>query len=827
MKAIGVEPYDKNYGLGYESGHKEYSPYPRVNRLRERFLKREFNIDIERARLVTESYRANEDAPVKLKCARALANVLDNVELHIYDDELIIGDIAAPAKAAPVYPEFSASWIEDELLNHPFDKREHDRFYITDKDREELLQILKYWRGKTVSDMAEEAMSDEEKAGNELGKKVYMTSLYHYGGIGHFVMDYALLMKEGFGGLLKKAKEAYAEKKAGTEDFYEAVITEIEAAERYIKRYAALAREKAGECSDGKRREELLAIGDNCEHISEQGAENFWQALQLWHFATTIVQIESNGHSVSYGRMDQWLYPFYEKDIREGKITKEFAEELLECAYVRMGNPSKLKDRVTTSVRNGRGWGGESLTIGGVGRDGHDATNDLTFMMLEASVHTRMMNPWVCLRVHEDTPEELMIKAAECIRAGYGHPKLYNDHTAIKVMMKKGVSLEDARDYAVVGCVEPDMCGMEFGLHDAAYINLVKVMDLALNNGRCTDCSSSCPRYKGCAGQGKRLGTDAGSILDHRDIEDSLSAFKKELKYWLSLTKKSLDAIEKAHRTLKPTPFASAFFADCLEKGRDLTEGGARYNYTGPQGCGIATCADSLSAINQLVFEEKSFSAEDILNALKSNYEDNPYLYALVNSTKVHHFGNDDDLADRFYTEVFNIYCDAVEELENPRGGKFTPGVYSVNANVGMGMNTPASADGRKSGEPISDNMGPVHTAVSSHDVNGPTAISNSVNKADHSRATNGTLLNWKFTPDCVAGDRGRDNLVSFITTYFKGSATHCQFNIMSSEMMRAAMKDPDSYRDMLVRVAGYSAYFVELGEPLQMDLINRTELKF
>ncbi len=827
MKAIGTEPYDKNYGLGYESGHKDYSPYPRVNRLRDSFLKREFNIDIERARLVTESYRENEDAPVKLKCARALANVLDNVELHIYDDELIIGDIAAPAKAAPVYPEFSAAWIEDELLNHPFDKREHDRFYITDKDREELLQILKYWRGKTVSDMAEEAMSDEEKAGNELGKKVYMTSLYHYGGIGHFVMDYALLMKEGFGGLLKKAKEAYAEKKAGTEDFYEAVITEIEAAERYIKRYAALARKKAGECSDGKRREELINIADNCEHISENGAESFWQALQLWHFATTIVQIESNGHSVSYGRMDQWLYPYYDKDIREGKITKEFAEELIECAYVRMGNPSKLKDRVTTSVRNGRGWGGESLTIGGVGRDGRDATNDLTFMMLEASVHTRMMNPWVCLRVHEGTPEELLIKAAECIRAGYGHPKLYNDHTAVKVMMKKGMSLEDARDYAVVGCVEPDMCGMEFGLHDAAYVNLVKVMDLALNNGRCTDCSSSCPRYDKCAGQGKSLGIDAGSVLSHRNIEDSLRGFKKELKYWLSLMKKSLDAIERAHRTLKPTPFASAFFADCLAKGRDLTEGGARYNYTGPQGCGIATCADSLSTINQLVFEEKSFSAEDLLNAVKTNWEDDPVLYALVNSTKVHHFGNDDDLADRFYTEVFNIYCEAVEELDNPRGGKFTPGVYSVNANVGMGMNTPASADGRKSGEPISDNMGPVHTAVSSHDVKGPTAISNSVNKADHSRATNGTLLNWKFTPDCVAGDRGRENLISFITAYFKGSATHCQFNIMSSEMMRAAMKDPDSYRDMLVRVAGYSAYFVELGEPLQMDLINRTELRF
>lgn len=854
--AHGTESFDRSYGLGYDRNHKDLSPIRRTNILRRRFLDREFWIDSERAVLVTETYRENEDKPQVIRCALALKNVLEHVRIDIEEDQLLAGDVAAPFKAAPVYPEFSTEWIMDELLHHPFGERPHDRFYITDEDREKLLEILPYWKGKTVADEAELHLDEEQRKGCEMGKRVYMTNLYHFGGIGHYDMDYGKLMRLGFGGLAQEAKDSLArlenegsdcvapvgtpeqadatdpadsKNKASVQErkeFLEAVIISLEAASEYVLRYARLAQNMA-EQAEGARREELLKMAENMRVISRGPAQTFWQALQLWHFATTLVQIESNGHSVSYGRMDQWLYPYYRSSLESGEADQAFMQELLECAYVKMNNPSKLKDRMTVQVRNGRGWGGESLTIGGVDTQGNDATNDLTFMMLEASAHTRMMNPWVCVRVHEKTPYELKVKAVECIRAGYGHPKLYNDATTIRVMKAKGMSEEEARDYAVVGCVEPDLPGREYGFHDAAYVNMAKVLDLAINHGRCIDCSPACPRYEVCAKQGKQLGPDTGGLDTFRNMDEVLESFREQISYWVDRICNGVNCIDLAHRKVKPTPFASAFFESCLERGLDLSRGGAKYNFSGPQACGIATCADSFSAISQLIFDQGTCTGEEMLDALRNNWEGHEYLYALVNSRNVHHFGNDDDYADRFYRFVFETYCAAVGGHDNVRGGFFTPGVYSVNANVGMGLNTPATPDGRKAFEPISDNMGPVHTAAGSHDVSGPTAIANSVNKVDHALATNGTLLNWKFPPECVAGESGRRNLISFIDTYFEGGATHCQFNIMSSETMRRAMAVPDEYRDMLVRVAGYSAYFVELSEPLQLDLINRTELSF
>ncbi len=836
----GTEPYDMNYGVGYRVGHDDFSPYERVNRLRKVFLDREFDIDIQRARLVTQAYKEHPDLSAAGKAAYALKNILEKTNIQIYDDELIVGEIAAPAKAAPIYPEFSVEWIIDELKHHPFDQREHDKFYIKEEDKEELLEILEFWRGNTIADSVEAAMDEEHKKGSEMGKRVFMTNLYHFGGIGHFVMDYEKLLRVGFGGLTEEARENLAklerenadgklhdgeyEKK---KDFYEAMILELEAASHYVRRFVPLALEKSIKERDPQRKTELLQIAENCRQIAKGPANTMWQAIQLWHFATTITLIESNGHSVSYGRMDQWLYPYYERDMENHEISKDFAQELLECAYVKMGNPSKLKDRMTVRVRNGRGWGGESLTIGGVDRDGNDATNDLTYMMLEASVHTRMMNPWVCVRMHKDTPRELRVKAVECIRAGYGHPKLFNDEAAIAAMRRKGMSLEEARDYEVVGCVEPDLAGREYGLHDAAYMNIAKVLELSLNGGRCVGCGSSCPRYAQCAGAGQTLGPDTGNLADFRSMDEVLESFDKQMSYWTGLMCDNINLIEQVHKELKPLPYASAFFEGCMRQGKDLGDGGADYNFTGPQASGIGTCADALTAIKQLVFDEKKYTGKELLQAMEDNWEGHEVLYALVNGSKVHHYGNDDDYADDLFKEVFNCYCRNVSGRKNPRGGTFCPGVYTVNANVGLGMDLAASLDGRKAGEPLSDNMGPVHTEMASHDISGPTAIANSVSKADHSLATNGTLLNWKFPPECVAGVEGRENLVSFIDTYFSKKAMHCQFNIMSSDMMRAAMEKPEDYKDMLVRVAGYSAYFVELGKPLQMDLIHRTELSF
>ncbi|WP_415929119.1 pyruvate formate lyase family protein [Zhenpiania hominis] len=682
-KPCGTENYDQNYGLGYQTGHDDFSPYERVNRLRSTFLETEFRVDIQRARLITEVYRKYPDLPAKLRTACALEHILKNVEIDIYEDE--------------------------------------------------LLEIAEFWQGKTVEDMVNAGLSEAEKAGSELGKKVYMTNLYHYGGIGHFVMDYETLLRIGYRGYLRRIEEKsrtldqddpnYEEKA----QLYEAMTISVKAAMGYIERYGNLAEEKAEKEADQRRKAELAQIARNCRQIAGGPATTMWQ-------------------------------------------------ELLECAYVKTGNPSKLKDRVTMSVRNGRGWGGESLTVGGVDEEGRDVTNDLTFMLLEASVHTRMMNPWLCVRMHENTPYELKVKAIECIRAGYGHPKLFNDRAAIEAMQAKDMSLAEARRYAVVGCVEPDLPGMEYGFHDAAYVNLARILELSLNSGKCVDCGKSCPRYEICAGAGQRLGPDTGSLDDFQNMEDVLESFRQQLHYWTDQMEKGLNRIDRAHRERKPLPYASLFFHNCIEDGKELGEGGARYNFTGPQASGIGTCADSLSAISQLVFDEKQCTGAQLLQALKDNWEGHEILYFRINSSHMHHYGNDDDYADRYFTEVFNAYCEAIEGRKNPRGGKFCPGVYTVNANVSLGLEMAASLDGRKRGEPLSDNMGPVHTDASSHDRNGPTAIANSVTKVNHSRATNGTLLNWKFSPECVAG---------------------------------------------------YSAYFVELSEPLQMDLVKRTELSF
>ena len=832
--ACGTESFDKTYSLGYEVHHKDWSPFPRINYLRQVFLDRPYEVDVERLRLVTESYKEHEVCPRKLQCAYAFEKVLLHTTLSIDDQELILGEIAAPTKASPIYPEFSVNWIIDEILHSPFEEREHDQFYIrNDEERAEIIELCKYWQGKTVADRIECRLEEDQLKGSEAGKKIFQTNLYHYAGTGHLAIDYGKLMRVGYDGILQEARANLAKlskrdaEYADKRDFYEAMIIEHEAVKKYIERYAELCETEAKKEIDNKRKSELETMAANCHQIAGGPAKTLWQALQLFNFATTLIQIESNGHSISYGRMDQWLYPYYEADVKQGHTSKEFALELIEDVYVKLNNPTKLKDKGSMAVRNGRGFGGESLTIGGVDRDGNDATNDLTMLMLEASAHTRMMNPWVCVRMHENTPYELKVKAAECIRAGYGHPKLFNDAPAIKGMMRKGMTLEEAREYCVVGCVEIDLPGKEYGWHDAAYVNTAKMMEMVLNGGRCLDCGPHCARWEKCGAVGEHLGPDTGSLETYQSFEEVLESVDRQFEYWTDQMCSSLNIIDNAHREMKPIPYVSAFYQDCMDSGKGLTEGGAKYNGTGPQASGMATCADSLASIKQLVFDEKRCTGAELLQAVKDNWVGHEKLYALVNSTKVHHYGNDDDYADELFKYMFECYCRHIRGRKNPRGGEFSPGVYSVNANVAMGLNTNASVDGRKKGEAISDNMGPVHTDCGSHDINGPTAITNSLTKVDHSLASNGTLMNLRFPQEAVAGTTGRDNLIHFIDEYMAKKAMHVQFNIMSSATMRAAQKKPEDYKDMLVRVAGYSAYFVELGKPLQKDLIQRTELHF
>ncbi len=835
-KPMGILPYDFKFQAGY---HKDgfskreegFSIFPRTNKLRKEFLDGEFRIDAQRALLLTEAYKMYADDPIIIKRAKALNHILSNIDVYIYEDELVAGTFGAPNKHANVYPEFSYGWIVDEMDNFPFEDREFDNYLISEETKEQLRSIADFWKGKTLEETISSKLSFDEQKGSNLGIGMYLLNLYHVGGIGHLVLNYDRLLEIGYGGYKKLLEERLAT--CETEDeknTIKALIIAVEGAITYIRRYAEAYEAKAATETDARLKSEYEIIAKNLKNVSTKPASNFWEAVQLTHMATMITHVESNGHSISTGRMDQYLYPYYEKSLESGEFTQEFMQEILESLFIKLGTPSKLRDKMTAVVNTGRTFGGESLTIGGVDIYGNDATTDLTFMVLDASAHTRMMVPWVCVRMHENTPKELKRKVVEVIKAGYGHPKVYNDQVAIPSHVRGGKTLEDARNYAVVGCVEPTIPGKESGWHDAAYMNIARIFEVAVNDGRCFQCGEHCPRYSICAGDGKKLGLSTGSLETFKSIEEVKTAFEKQSEYFINHMVNCINIMDDVHREMAPTPFTSIHFDNCITTAKDMSAGGCEYNNSGPQGSGIGTIADSMTAIDQLVFEQKICTGKELLDAVKMNWEGsnlNEKLYSLVNSSKIPHYGNDDDYADAFAAWAFDTYCANVETKKNRRGGKFQPGVYGVSANVAFGLISGSSIDGRKIGEPISDNMGPVHNALGSHDTEGPTAIVNSVTKINHGRASNGTLLNWKFNPTNVAGETGSENLMNIIDTYFEKKGMHSQFIIMSTDTMKAAMETPDKYKDMLVRVAGYSAYFVELSKPLQLDLIGRTELSF
>ncbi len=816
---IGTIPYDFEWNVGESGLGTDLSPHPRTNRLKKYMQEKEYTVDAQRALLITEAYKANENDNVKIKWAKAYKHVLEKVNIEIYPDELIVGEIAAPMKSAPIFPEIAYSWIEDELLNHPWEEREVDPYFATPETKEQLLSIADYWRDKSMEVSAISKFDAKEAEGSHLQSSIYFLNLYLHGGVGHTSVNYEKLFTLGYDGVISQIKDAVDALDKNADDYdeklelYNSMLIALDGCQTYIKRYASLAKEKANAENDETRKAELLQISESCEWLSANTPRTFWEGLQLFTFATNFILIESNGHSVSYGRFDQYMYPLYKKSIEDG-MTKEQLQELLEASFIKSLTPTRLRDRITVLANSGRGMGGESLTIGGVDERGQDATNDLTFMCLDASAHTRLTAPWVCVRLHNKTPWELKVKTANVIRIGYGHPKVFNDEVAIPSSLSCGRTLTESRDYQVVGCVEVDATGKEYGWHDAAYFSIAKILELAINDGKWLQ-------------NDVQSGPNTGSLKDFTTFEQLQEAFDKQMEFWVDNMAKALNKMDITHAETKPLPYLSSLMIGCVESGKDVTAGGAKYNFTGPQAVGVAAVADGLSVIKKLIFEDKTHTGEEFINALKANWEGNEPLYQLVNSDKMHHFGNDDDYADELAQFAFNTYCEYVEKHENPRGGKFVPGVYSVSANVPHGQLQWASPDGRKAGEPVSDCVGPVHTYVSSHDINGPTAIARSVGKLDHERAGNGTLLNWKFTPTSVSGLTGRNNFISLLDEIVAQKIMHSQFNITTKETLLAAKANPEKYKNLLVRVAGYSAYFVELSTYLQDDIIGRTELSF
>ena len=816
-------------------------------------------IESARGLLVTESYQSTEDLPIIRRRSAAFAHILRNIPIVIRDGELIVGSATVAPRGCQVFPEYSYEWLEAEF--DTVETRAADPFYISEKTKAELREAYSYWKGKTTSDLAKSNMAPE--AYDAFVKHgIFTPGNYFYNGIGHVNVNYEKVLKIGYRGIMEEAQNAlshldvsdpeYVQRK----NFLTAVLESCEGVIAYAKRYAALAKETAEKETNPTRREELEKIASNCARVPEYGARDFHEACQSFWFVQLLLQVESSGHSISPGRFDQYMYPFYKKDMESGRITVEQAQELIDCIWVKLNDINKVRDAVSADGFAGYGMF-QNLIVGGQDMHGLDATNDLSYMCLEASMHVPLPQPSISIRVWNGSPESLLVKAAALTRLGTGLPAYYNDETIIPSIMARGLSLEDARDYCIIGCVEPQKGGKTDGWHDAAFFNMCRPMELVFSNG---------------VDKGVQIGPQTGDVAQMYTFEEFYNAYKTQQSYFIKLLVNANNAIDMAHATRCPLPFQSCMVEDCIGRGKSLQEGGAIYNFTGPQGFGIANNTDGLLAIKQLVFEEKKFTLAQLRDALNANfgygiegeaaeritcevacslvkegielngdiirsiYKQVTSASSLTAEQKAQYqeikrlidetcpkYGNDIYEADMFARDVANTYTKEVEKYKNPRGGVFQAGLYPVSANVPLGAQTGATPDGRLAFTPIADGIGP----VSGRDKKGPTATANSVAKLEQYVASNGTLLNQKFHPSALSGMSGLTKFVALIRSYFDQKGMHMQFNVVTKETLLDAQKHPEKYKTLVVRVAGYSALFTTLSRSLQNDIINRTEQGF
>lgn len=840
--SCGTEPYDKCFGVG-PSKHYDYggfSPYERIETLRKTYREVPLTLDSKRILVFTEVYKNNESLPIILKKALALKKYMAECQLSYIEGELLLTDDGSPVFSYPLYPEYS-TWFYDELRKRPLYERAWDPILYDEKMKEEILATEDYWKNKDIANTFRARLPKDAAKGCAAtgGMLVINPNVNVEYGVGHVTPDFALVLEKGLGGLKAYVRE-YKDKlglpanaeEAKSLQLYEAQLIVLDAWSDYFRRYAAFAKEQINEYSSKQTKDELQSLSEICEHLAEGAPRTFWEAAQLCFAVNNLMFMESNGHAISLGRMDQFLYPFYKADLEKGTVTKDFAQQVIECFYLKLESHGQmLPDAGDDMWRGGmRGWSGSAIVLGGVDADGSDATNDLTFMFLDAMVHVRLANPYITVRYHEGTPYELKVKVAEVVRIGIGHPKMFNDKVAMDALMRNGVSLEDARNYVNIGCVELEVPGKTGGWQDCCYVTLPKVLELALNNGRCLDCAGEyCPiNSTHCRGAGKSLGLETGYLKDFKTFDEVLAAYEAQLKYWVDRAILTVNVLQAVHAERDDAPFTSTVIQGCTESGKSWLNGGAKYNFAGLQSLGPATTADSLTALKKLVYEDKKYTAEEFYDALAKNWEGHERLYQLVNSDKIPHYGNDEDYADEMMQYVFDTYCNLLNSYPPSRGlYKIKAGSFSQVINLIFGMAVGATPDGRKHHEAISANIDPARTAVANRDRNGPTALARSIGKLDHAKAGSGTLINMKFGVDTISGEQGRDNFVDFLDTYLAQGAMHIQFMVTNRETLVEAQKKPEEYRDLLVRVSGFSAYFHSLSTAFQNELINRTEQSF
>lgn len=786
----------------------------RVNMMKRRLLDTRPSVSSERLLLATEAYKKYAGEAIPLFRAHVFAYVLDHMTVVIRDGELLVGSTNKRVRSASIFPEYTGQWLTkknaDGVLNlDHLPQRSTDPMDVMPEERQEILDTLAWWEGRSLEEYVEENMPEDIQEARKAGIiAVGCRSLPS----GKTVPDYALMFKRGLKVYIKMCKDKIAETKERTVkvqpqiDFWMASIIACEAVIRFAGRYADEAERLAAEETDEVRKKELLQIAEICRRVPENPARNFREAMQFEWFIYYLLYVDNNCSACGFGRFDVIMGPYFEKDYQEGLITKEEAVELIECLFIKATEIVQVRpDDYSRDFAGFPLW--QVLMLGGVDRQGKDVTNEITYLALEAASRIKLAQPAVALRVHDGTPKHIWRKACEMIQDGQANPAFFGDPCAIQTVINKGGSLEDARDWVILGCVEPHQGGGGTdGNPSAGYLNLPKCLELVMHNG--VDPLT-----------GKQMGPKTGDPSTFKTFEDVMEATKKQIDYWYDMIRRGFNTVISFHSTRLPCIYSSMMIKGCIEKGMPVQHGGAEHTYTGIFTTGPASLADALMAVKKFVYDEKKLTMEELIHALDVNFEGYERLrLELLN--KAPKYGNDNEEVDGICDEVISHIAEYVQKFTDARGGRYCFCNQAQTVNLTMGYKVGATADGRFAYTALSDNAGP----AMGRDSEGPTAAINSISRNMHQdQVYDGTLVNLRFDPSGVAGEKGLEIIESLIKEYVANNGLHIQINVVDDKTLRAAQKDPENYRDIVVRVAGYMAYFTELDKSVQDVIIART----
>lgn len=772
---------------------------PRITLLKEKMLNEPRYVSIEQARIITRIYQENESLSIPKKRALSLKAALEELEIGVEKEELIVGNRTKGVRYGVVFPESGCSWVNKEFETLP--TRPQDKFRIKKEDVKEFKEIIySYWQDRSLEDVIKENYGEEI---NAIAKVVKINQKDH--AQGHICPDTKTWLELGPKGLMTKAYEKLKNCDENQKEFYECTIIVLEGVCHFMMRYHDYILTMLESLEDDNKKS-LQRVADICANLASRPAQSFHEAVQSLWFLFVVLHMESNASSFSPGRMDQYLYPYYQKDIEKGIISKQEALEILECLWLKFNQIVYLRNQHSAKYFAGFPIG-FNIAIGGIDENGCDIYNELSLLLLKAQYHLGLPQPNLSVRLNKNSSHELIQEAIKVVAKGSGMPQFFNDEAIVNSMIKDlGIEEKDARNYAIVGCVELTTHGNNLGWSDAAMFNLNKALELTMNHGKCLLTNEP-------------IGLDLGSIETYESFEDLENAFQKQIDYFIEKMMKAEIVVEKAHQDCLPTAFLSTVIDSCLEKGVDVTRGGAKYNLSGIQMIQIANLADSLAAIKELVYDKKMITRHELLEALQADFKGYEIIQTML-LNKVPKYGNDVKWVDELGAKWAGYFRERMKDYTNYRGGLYHTGMYTVSAHVPMGENVGASPDGRNALTPLADGgMSPVY----GRDMAGPTAVLKSVSRMKDSYTTNGGLLNMKFLPEFFKTETGMMKFENFLRAFVDLKIPHIQFNVVRREDLLDAKLHPEQHRSLTIRVAGYTAYFVELAGKLQDEIIERT----